>query len=279
MINELLKKKFFTVLVIVLVIVLIITGIGKLLPGESKRANIFADAVGIVISPIQGSFSWAMGNLRDAGGYFINNKKISEENEKLNEKITLLEAKLDKVDEYREENTRLKGMLELRRQNAEYDPICAEVIGREAENWSGIIKLNKGTLSGISKNDIVVETAGLVGYVSEVGTNWCAVTTVVSPDSGISCIVPRTGEIVMLEGSISGSADGKYTLSYIPEESTITQGEAIETSGEGGIYPKGFLVGRVENIHNGSDGVSKEADGKAAVDFKKLREVLVLKMR
>ncbi len=278
MINELLKKKFFTVLIIVLVIVLIIAGIGKILPGESKRANIFADAVGIVVSPFQGSFTWAMGNIKGVADYFADNKKTSQENEKLKSQITVLKSKLDKVDEYREENSRLKELLELSKQNTQYDPVCAEVIGREAENWSGIIKLNKGTLSGISKNDIVVETAGLVGYVSEVGTNWCSVTTVVSPDSGISCIVPRTGEIVMLEGSLSGSSDGRYTLSYIPEDSTIAQGESIETSGEGGIYPKGFLVGRVENIHSGSDGVSKEADGKAAVDFKKLREVLVLKV-
>lgn len=278
MINELLKKKFFTVLIIVLVIVGLIVGIGRILPGEGKRANIFADAVGIVISPFQGSFSWAMGNIRDTAGFFVNNKMTSEENEKLKNKITVLETRLDKVDEYREENSRLKEMLELSKQNAKYDPVCAEVIGREAENWSGIIKLNKGSASGISKNDIVVETAGLVGYVSEVGTNWCAVTTIISPDSGISCIVPRTGEIVMLEGSISGSTAGKFSLSYIPADSTIAQGEAIETSGEGGIYPKGFLVGRVENIHSGSDGVSKEADGKAVVDFKRLREVLVLKI-
>ena len=81
----------------------------------------------------------------------------------------------------------------------------------------------------------------------------------------------------MLEGGVATSATGKFTLSYIPEESTIVQGEAIETSGEGGIYPKGFLVGRVESIKVGKDGVSKEAEGKAAVDFKKLREVLVLK--
>lgn len=276
MINELLKKKFFTVLIIVLVIVGLIAGVGKLLPG-GKKANVFSDAVGIVVSPFQGSFSWAIGNIKDSAQYFIDNKKTSQENKKLKDKITVLENSLDKVDAYREENLRLKEILELSKQNVQYNPVCAEVIGREAENWSGIIKLNKGSLSGIEKNDIVVETAGLVGYVSEVGTNWCAVTTVVSPDSGISCIVPRTGEIVMLAGGLVERANNGFTLSYIPENSTITHGEAIETSGEGGIYPKGLLVGRVENIHTGSDGVSKEADGKAAVDFKKLREVLVLK--
>lgn len=279
MINELLKKKFFTALIIVLVIVLLITGIGKIWPGAGgKRANILADAVGIVISPFQGSFSWAIGNIKDSADYFVDNKKTMEENKKLKTQISFLKDELKKTDEYREENIRLKGILELEKQNAVYDPVCAEVIGREAENWSGIIKLNKGSLSGIKLNDIVVETAGLVGYVSEVGTNWCSVTTVVSPDSGVSCIIPRTGEIVMLEGSIHTSASGKFTLSYIPEDSTIVQGEAIETSGEGGIYPKGFLVGRVENIKAGKDGVSKEADGKAAVDFKRLREVLVLKV-
>ena len=280
MINELLKKKFLTSLIIVLVIVALIAGAGKIWPGlGGGRANFLSDAVGIVVSPFQGSFSWAIGNLKDVAGYFSNNKKTSEENERLKDNITVLENMLDKTEEYKIENTRLRELLELKKQNAEYDPVCAEVIGREAENWAGIIKLNKGSLDGIEKNDIVVETAGLVGYVSKVGTNWCSVTTIVSPESGISCLVPRTGEIVMLEGSIEGSADGKFRLSYIPENSTIAQGEAIETSGEGGIYPKGLLIGRVENIHVGNSGISKEADGKAAVDFKVLREVLVLKKK
>ena len=91
--------------------------------------------------------------------------------------------------------------------------------------------------------------------------------------------IPRTGEIVMLEGSIECSVQGKYTLSYIPEDSTITHGEAIETSGEGGIYPKGFLVGRVEKVYDANDGASKEAEGKSAVDFKKLQQVVVLKKK
>lgn len=278
MINELLKKKFFTALIIVLVFVFVISGIGKIWPDAGgKRANILADAIGIVISPFQGSFSWAIGNIKDFADYFKDNKKMSEENDKLKTQITFLKNELEKTDEYREENIRLKEILELSKQNAAYSPLCAEVIGREAENWAGILKLNKGSLSGIRINDIVVETAGLVGYVSEVGANWCTVTTVVSPDSGISCIVPRTGEIVMLEGSIETSTSGKFRLSYISEDSTITQGETIETSGEGGIYPKGFLVGRVETIDVGKDGVSKEAGGKSAVDFKRLREVLVLR--
>ena len=276
MINELLKKKFFTALIIVLAVVLIISGLGKILPG-GKRANIFADALGIVISPFQGSFSWAIGNIKDSADYFVNNKKTMEENKKLKTQITFLQNELEKTDEYREENIRLKEMLELKKQNVAYDPVCAEVIGREAENWSGILKLNKGSLSDIKINDIVVETDGLVGYVSEIGATWCSVTTVVSPDSGISCVIPRTGEIVMLEGSIEASTSGKFRLSYISEDSTITQGETIETSGEGGIYPKGFLVGRVETIDVGKDGVSKEAGGKSAVDFKRLREVLVLR--
>lgn len=276
MINELLKKKYVTILVIVILVVALVAGIGKLFPSkDGKKANIFADAVGIIISPVQGSVSWAVGNISDGIGYFVNNKKTFEENEKLKDKITLLENKLLESEKYRVENIRLKELLELKKQNDVSGAVCAEVIGREAANWSGTIKLNKGSISGIEKNDIVIETAGLVGYVSEVGTNWCSVTTIISPQSGISCIIPRTGEIVMLEGS----TNGKYKLSYIPEDSTITHGEAIETSGEGGIYPKGLLVGRVDNVFSGKNGISKEADGKTAVDFKRLREVIVIKVK
>lgn len=280
MIYELLKKKFFTVLIVVIIIVGIFSGIGKAFPAfGGKSANIFKNVVGIAISPFQGSFTWAINNIKDTADYFVSNKKTKEENEKLKNKIKLLENKLNKAEQYRDENIRLKELLELKKQNLQFDPIAADVIGREAENWSGIIKLNKGTMDGIRKNDIVVETAGLVGYVSEVGANWCSVTTIISPDSGISCLIPRTGEIVMLEGSIECSVQGKYTLSYIPEDSTITHGEAIETSGEGGIYPKGFLVGRVEKVYDANDGASKEAEGKSAVDFKKLQQVVVLKKK
>lgn len=280
MIYELLKKKFFTVLIVVIIIVAIFTGVGKIWPDFGGRsANILKNTVGIVISPIQGSFSWAINNITGTADYFISNKKTREENEKLKDKIKVLENELDQSKQYRDENVKLKELLELKKQNGAYDPVAAEVIGREAENWSGTIKLNKGTISGIEQNDIVVETAGLVGYVSEVGANWCSVTTIISPEAGISCVVPRTGEIVMLEGSVESSITGKYTLSYIPEDSTITHGEAIETSGEGGIYPKGFLVGRVEKIYDGNDGASKEADGKTAVDFKRLERVIVLKKK
>lgn len=277
MIYELLKKKFFTVLIIVLVIVALICGAGKIWPQlGGKTANIFKNTVGIVISPFQGSFSWAVGNIKDTADYFVSNKKTLEENRKLKDRITILENKIEKNENYREENVKLKELLEIKKHNEKLSPVCAEIIGREAENWAGVIKLNKGSLNGIKLNNIVIETAGLVGYVSEVGANWCTVTTVVSPNAGISCIIPRTGEIVMLEGSIEGSVNDKFVLSYIPENSTLAQGEAVETSGEGGIYPKGYLVGRVENIYDGADGVSKEAEGKAAVDFKKLERVIVL---
>lgn len=280
MINELLKKKFFAFLIVVVIIVAIIAGVCRFFPSaQNGKANILSNAVGIIVSPFQGSFSWAINNIKDAGGYFVDNKLMAEQNEKMQEKITALENKLSRAEKYRIENIRLTELLELKKQNSGYDPVCAEVISREAENWSGVIKLNKGSADGIEKNNIVVEIAGLVGYVSEVGVNWCTVNTVIAPDSGISCIIPRTGEIVMLEGSMETSADGRFKLSYIPEGSTITHGEAIETSGEGGIFPKGFLVGRIENIYDGKNGISKEADGRAAVDFKRLREVLVLKVK
>ena len=154
MINELLKKKFFTALIIVLVVVLVIAGIGKIWPGANgKRANILADAVGIVVSPFQGSFKWAIGNIKDSADYFADNKKTMEENKKLKTQITFLQNELEKTDEYREENIRLKEMLELTKQNAAYTPVCAEVIGREAENWSGIIKLK--TINAISTINVV----------------------------------------------------------------------------------------------------------------------------
>ncbi len=280
MLNELLKKRFLTVLIVVVIIVSLIAGIGRIFPGkDGKRANFVADAVGIIVSPFQGAFSWAVGNICDVVNFFGSSKWKSEEIERLNKEIAALENNLSELDAYKEQNDTLRNLLEIQKQNIEYDPVCAEVIGREAENWSGLIKLNKGTLSGIAKKDVVISNDGLVGYVSEVGTNWCVVTTIVSPDSGISCVIPRTGEIVILDGEVKDSGSNKCKLSYIAADSLIAQGEAVETSGEGGIYPQGFFVGRVDNIYNAKDGISKEADVKTAVDFRRLRDVLVFRKK
>lgn len=278
MLMDFLKRKFVAFLVIVTVLVALIAGAGAIWAKSSGKSNMITDATSIVISPVQGAFSWVFGNIGNFFGYFGSAGKTREENIVLKTKVMELERQVSELENFKEENDRLRSMLDLKLWNQNYETVGAEIIARDVNNWAGTIKIDKGSLNGISQNDVVIENTGLVGYVSEVGTTWANITTIISPGSNVSCMLPRTGEIVMLEGSVEETKKGICRLSFIPSDSTIAVGEAVETSGEGGIFPKGIFIGRVDKVAGDGSGVSKEAEITPSANFKTLREVLVIKM-
>ena len=275
---NILKRKFVTVLVCVIAFILILTGIDSLFLSKFEKQNFITDAIGIVVSPVQGAFSWMAKSIGKIPEFFASSAKLREENAYLKQQIVDKNREIEILESYKTENERLRGILDLKQWNREYEIVGAEVIARQTDGWKNSIKLDKGTINGIKKGDVVVSDTGLVGYISDIGTTWATVTTIVSPQSSVSCIIPRTGEIVMLDGG--ELKDGKVSckLSYLPSESVVSEGEAVETSGDGGIYPKGILVGRVSSLYEEEDGVSKSAEITPVADFKHLSEVLVMKI-
>lgn len=274
-----LKKKFIPFVLIAAIAIGTIAAVNHIFFKDSDgKVNFISDAVGIVISPVQGAFSWVFDNITHIGVYFSNLDRLEKENVQLKKDVLQLQADLSEKEKYEQENERLRGLLDLKTANKNFDTVGASVIGREANFSTGIIRIDKGTIDGISKNDVVTDSGGLVGYISEIGTTWADVTTILAPETSVSCILPRTGEIIMLGADISGSRKKLCKLSYISPNSTISVGEAVETSGEGGIYPEGLFVGRIEDISDEKNGIAKEAVLKPMADFSSLREVLVIKL-
>ena len=274
-----LKKKFIPFILVVAIVIGGVAAAKHIFFKESGgKVNFISDAVGIVVSPIQGAFSWVFDNISHIGVYFSNLDRLEKENLQLKKNVLQLQADLSEKEKYEQENERLRGLLDLKTVNKDFDTVGASVIGRDANFSTGIIKIDKGTIDGISKNDVVIDNGGLVGYISAIGTTWANVTTILAPETSVSCILPRTGEIIMLGAELSGSRKNLCKLSYIAADSTISVGEAVETSGEGGIYPEGLFVGRVEAITDEKNGISKEATLKPMAEFSSLREVLVIKL-
>lgn len=274
-----LKKKFIPFIIVVAIAVGAFAAVKNIFFKESEgKVNFVSDAVGIVVSPVQGAFSWVFDNISHIGVYFSDLDRLEKENLQLKKDVLQLRADLSEKEKYEQENERLRGLLDLKSSKKDYDTVGASVIGRDVNFDTGIIKIDKGTIDGISKNDVVLDSGGLVGYVSDIGTTWANVTTILAPETNVSCILPRTGEIIMLGAEMSGSRKNLCKLSYIASDSTISVGEAVETSGEGGIYPEGLFVGRIEEISDEKNGISKEAILKPTADFSCLREVLVMKL-
>ena len=122
----------------------------------------------------------------------------------------------------------------------------------------------------------VVTSMGLVGHVSEAGINSSKVQLILDPRSSVGTLVQRPASRVagIVEGDINNPTMPKMV--NIPKNSDVVVGDVIVTSGFGGIYPKGIVVGKIKDIQNEESGLLKFGVVETNVDFQKLEDVAII---
>lgn len=262
---------------IITVVIFILMGVSFALVNSNSSFS-GTNAAGVVVSPVQKFFS-SIGN--SVGGFFefvCNMKGYQEENEKLLEQVEQQEQKLREMESFEKENQRLRALLELKDNNADKDMVGCEVIAKDPGNWFDVFTIDKGKNYNIKKNDVVVTNNGLVGRITEVGNNWAKVVAIIDTDSSVGAILTRTQDIAIVDGDMALSDSGQCKLSSVTNGSSLVVGDEVETSGLGGIYPKGILIGTVSEVKSDATGYSQYAIIDTAVDFERIREVLVIRM-
>ncbi len=117
----------------------------------------------------------------------------------------------------------------------------------------------------------------MVGVVGEAGLNWSTVVTIIDPDISMGALVFSTGEDGLLEGDLTLMLEGSCRLSYLSTDSAIAVGDEVLTSGLGGVYPSGLMIGTVERVELSSSGVELYAVLQPSADLEALEEVFVIK--
>ena len=120
----------------------------------------------------------------------------------------------------------------------------------------------------------VISNEGLVGHVISVTDTTSKVQTIVDTASTISCTITTSRDTLIARGTLEGDSILKAT--YIPTEATILESDKVETSGLGGIYPKGIYIGTIKKVVNTKNITDRYAMIQTAVDFKKLDTILVI---
>ncbi|MDD5645091.1 MAG: rod shape-determining protein MreC [bacterium] len=192
------------------------------------------------------------------------NKRLKEENDLL--KISLLESR-----EAALENTQLRKLLDFKRK-VTFHTIPAEVVGRDISNWNKTILVNKGAKDGVRGNMAVVSGAGLVGNIIEVYEDASRVLLINDAKSKCSAIIQETRDM----GIVSGDGAGGLKMSYISRNSEANKDNIVVTSGMGGIYQKGLLIGSIVSVYTEEDELNKFAKVRPEVDFNKIENVLVI---
>ena len=266
------QNKFFIICLTVAVVMAAIPSTFAAMGYRSLARNI----VMTVTSP----FRWcvnAVGNaIEGYGKYFGSIDALWEENAALREENFSLEERLEEAERLEKENERLREYLGMKQENPSFTLEMAEVISRESGNYATVLTLNRGSIHGIEENMAVVVKEGIVGYVCEVGINWCKVSTVIETASSVGAYVPRSGARGIVSGDFNMKNNGTCKFSYVEGNEDIAVGDKIYSSGIGSVYPADLLIGEVVEIGQDEYNRMVVATVKPAADFASLDWVMIV---
>ena len=174
--------------------------------------------------------------------------EIRAENEKLKKENAELRNQLVKYYDTLTENARLWKFYDLKKENPQYAMVPATVLSRDSNDEFYSFTLDKGSTSDISVNDPVVSQNGLIGWVSEVDLSTCKVVTLLSPQTSVGAIDNRTHDTGVVSGSAKYCDKNCTTMSKLNADHKVKKGDIITTTGISGLYPKGLIIGEVEDV-------------------------------
>lgn len=268
------QSKGFIILLVVIAVLAILAAVTY---DDRAEVTFIEDVVNTVVAPIQ-SFSVKASNSIIA--FFervFSSTDLDKENEQLKVRLAQYEIIESELNTLREENERLKELLNYTEVTETYKYITATVIGKSQGVWFSEFTVNAGRNDGVTENQAVVNADGLVGRVSSVSSNTCKVTSIIDSTSDVSVMVERTRDYGFARGILNTDDDEKLELYYLPSGYDLVPGDNILTSGIGGIFPKGIAVGTVTEVSRANeDTEDRNAIIQPAVDFLRLEEVMIV---
>ena len=209
--------------------------------------------------------------------YFTEFDALKEENRQLKLQIAEMEEEVRQATFDREENAHLRKVAELREQRRDLHLESARVLVQDSSNWCSLLTINKGTAYDIEVGDCVVTEEGyLLGVVAEAGLNWATVRTILDSESSIGALVFRSGSSALAQGDFSLMSEGRMALAYLGAEPDVVAGDLIVTSGLGGYYPSQVVIGYVEEVRTGDDGLARYAVLRPEMTLEDLTEIYVV---
>jgi rod shape-determining protein MreC len=265
------SNRFILFFVTILLIVVIIATFNK-----RNNVSFIEKGLGYIVIPVQNIFSEVGGWTSDRINFIKNIRNLEKQNKELLKKVDELTYENKILQQYKEENTRLRNLLELDKKYADYPKIGAEIIGKDPGNWYNVFLIDKGSNDGLETDMVVLSGNGLVGHIIETAPNYSKVLSIIDDRNAVSSKVLRTSDLGVTKGDLTLMNEGLCKMEYIDSEADIIKGDEIVTSNLSDIYPPGIMIGTVKEIQVESHGLTKYALIEPVVDFRHLEEVLVI---
>ncbi len=212
---------------------------------------------------------------------FTKLKNVQKENKILKSNIEKIEAIEAENIELKKEIEKLKSELNIEHVLSDYDYLNATVISRNALYWYNYLTIDKGSHSGIKEGMVVMNSTGLIGKIENVSTFSSDVKLITTNDTNNKISVTITNGNNKITGLINGYDYDNVLLNVegISNTETVEIGDLVYTSGLGGVFPSGILIGRVENITTDVYDLSKIIKVKPSAHFEDINYVTILKRK
>lgn len=260
-----------------LVVIAAVAFIGVLFASFSHNASSpFTSAVSTLFSPLQELSAAIAENLGELSASFESSSVYKEENAELQKELEEYRKKLADYDEMKKKVDSYEEFYGIKQQNPDFEFSYASVISRDAADAYGSFVLNVGSKDGIEADDPVIYGEYVVGIVRKVNFSTCVVYTVTDPRVNIGALESGTREYGYVSGDEALYKDGLCKLSGLDASTSIVGGGIVCTSGSGGVFPSGLIIGEVTAVRDDDISSGFYAEVKPFADLSKISDVFVI---
>ena len=268
--SQLNNRNLLIIMTIICIAIIAVT-ITEVVPISPVR-----NAASAVIVPFQKGINDLGTAISSFGNNFRNAGELSAKVEELEKKVSDLTEENTLLKEDQQELSRLRDLYELDGNYSQFEKVAAKVISRDTGNWYSTFIIDKGSLDGIEPEMNVIASGGLVGLVTETGSDWATVRTITDDTSSVSAMTLNTSDTCIVSGDLALRDKGYLSFNQMNTENDIPIGEQLVTSNISDKYLPGILIGTIMEISEDSNHLTKAGTLSPEVDFQHIKEVFVI---
>ncbi|NWF55188.1 MAG: rod shape-determining protein MreC [Syntrophaceae bacterium] len=238
---------------------------------EGKETSLIQKVLLQITFPFQQGAQKTVLWMKGVGEDYLLLAGVRQENKDLKRALSTLQEENNRLREALQTDERLRKLSAWQAQYPHKSRV-AQIYARGPSSWVKTLMINKGEKDGVAKDMAVVIAEGVVGRVIEVSPGTAKVLLVTDANSAIDVIVQGS----RVQGILEGTIEEVCILKYVQKNEEVQEGDVVVTSGQGGIFPKGLVVGKVSGVDRKRHGIFQYIEVTPSVDLSKLEEVLVL---
>jgi rod shape-determining protein MreC len=234
-----------------------------------ENMSFFESLVVGITSPVQKAVWGVIGGISSVWRGYFYLVGLEKENQALKKELQELKLQVNRYREADLANKRLRALLNFKKSIA--TPLLpAQLVAFDPSGWFQTILIDKGRNDGVLQDMAVVSAEGLVGRVIGVSKHHAKVLLILDGNSAVDAYIQRS----RARGVLVGLGRELCLLKYVHRNEDVQVGDQVISSGMGGVFPKGLLVGTVKEVVRGSSGLFQRVE--PGVNFGRLEEVLVV---